>query len=291
MHDSDTTSIRTLLISDVHLGCKHAQTEAFLSFLRSYRPKQIYLVGDFIDGWKCNRGWHWTDECDQILDHLAKLIREGTEVFYVPGNHDSFLRNSSYQSWLPEAFANVRIADEFVYETVGGWRFLVTHGDLFDWFETRAQWISKGTSWLYDAILSINRWLTSQRGDDAANPYAACAAIKHRVKSGVRFISRFEDAITRHAHSRRCEGVICGHIHTPDIVRDGSTLYCNTGDWVENCTGLVEQHDGTICLVSKYKPSQSLALGTHQRRAVPVRTAELMPVSESTQPMAQPVVG
>jgi hypothetical protein len=27
-------------------------------------------------------------------------------------------------------------------------------------------------------------------------------------------------------------------------------LYCNTGDWVESCTALVEHEDGTLALLS-----------------------------------------
>jgi UDP-2,3-diacylglucosamine pyrophosphatase LpxH len=30
----------------------------------------------------------------------------------------------------------------------------------------------------------------------------------------------------------------------------GGVLYCNTGDWVESCTALVEQHDGRLELLS-----------------------------------------
>jgi len=226
----------------------------------------VYLVGDFIDAWKCNRGWHWSAECDEIVAHLEGLIRGGTEIFYVPGNHDSFLRNASFLRLVPQVFSQIKIADEFVFETRGGWRFLVTHGDLFDWFETQAQWISKATAGIYDAILSLNRLWNRHLGRHDANPYGACAVIKDRVKRGVRFISKFEATIMQHAHRRQCEGVICGHIHTPDIIHRGGLLYCNTGDWVENCTGLVEHHDGTIRLESTYSASKTLVLETHSRR-------------------------
>ena len=56
--------------------------------------------------------------------------------------------------------------------------------------------------------------------------------------------SSFEVAVVREAHSRNCEGVICGHIHTPDDRMIDGIHYLNDGDWVESCTALVEHHDG-----------------------------------------------
>lgn len=38
--------------------------------------------------------------------------------------------------------------------------------------------------------------------------------------------------------------VVCGHIRTAELRYIGDTLYCNTGDWVESCTAMVESHDG-----------------------------------------------
>lgn len=266
MTSKPAVSVRTLLISDLHLGCRHAQVEACLKFLRSYRPDQIYLVGDIIDGWKANRDWHWSSQCDEILTYFEQLIAEGTSIFYLPGNHDAFLRHKSASKLLPQALSNVQIADEFVFESLSGWRFLVTHGDLFDTVEQQAQWLSKAFAGLYDAILSGNRWISRRLFGTGRNPYAACALLKGRVKRAIKFISHFEDSIVAHARQRNCEGVICGHIHTPDLVHRADRLYCNTGDWVENCTGLVEHHDGRFCLESAYQSSRALLLPDHPRR-------------------------
>ena len=260
MDNANPTDIRTLLVSDVHLGCKHSRASEFLCFLKQYRPETVYLVGDFIDAWKINSGWHWSDECDQIVEHMIGLGRQGTRIFLIPGNHDSFLRNPAFQAMLPGDLPHVQIADEFVFETLRGWKLLVTHGDLFDVFETRAQWISKLSTLFYDTCLSINRTICNAFFAETRNPYGGCAILKQRVKRGVRFVSGFESKIADHAKLRDCEGVVCGHIHTPNIINDSSMLYCNTGDWVENCTGLVEYVDGRIHLVSRYGKDQHLDL-------------------------------
>lgn len=253
-------SVRTMLVSDVHLGCKHARSGEFLHFLKSYQPQRLYLVGDFVDAWKMQYGWHWTSDCDAVINHLVDLVRQGTQIFYTPGNHDSFLRESSLRMMLPKGFPEVQVANEFVYETLHGWRFLVTHGDMFDFFETRAQWASKSSSFFYDSCLSLNRWVQQRFLGAGCNPYGACAVLKGRVKRGVKFISRFETKLMRYAASNDCDGVVCGHVHTPMIKCSKATLYFNTGDWVENCTGMVEHHDGDIQLVSRYRENQTMHL-------------------------------
>lgn len=253
-------SVRTMLISDVHLGNKHAQAKEFLQFLVGFAPETVYIVGDFIDGWKINSGWHWCESCDAIIDHLIALAESQTKIFYMPGNHDSFLRNPAFRSILPGKLPEFEVANEFVFESLSGYRFLVTHGDRFDFFETRVQWVSKAAGRIYGNCLSLNGYLHRLLPRRHGNPYGFCAHLKDRVKRGVRFISNFENQIMRHAQVRACHGVICGHIHTPDIVHSSSKLYCNTGDWMENCTGLVEHHDGNIELVSRYSSNRNLCL-------------------------------
>ncbi|TWU44165.1 UDP-2,3-diacylglucosamine hydrolase [Novipirellula aureliae] len=254
------------MVSDVHLGCKHSQASEFLAFLQRFSPEAVYLVGDFIDAWKFNTAWHWSAECNEVIAHLMSWSRQGTQLFYVPGNHDAFLRNPLFRSGLMSENQGLRIANEFVFVTSQGWRFLVTHGDLFDCVESNAQWASKGSSAFYDGCLSLNRrlhrWRCSKRGESEhpTNPYGVCALLKDRVKRCIKFVSNYESKIMAHARTSHCDGVICGHIHTPDIIASDSMWYCNTGDWVENCTGLVERHDGQIRLVQRYAEDRVLDL-------------------------------
>jgi UDP-2,3-diacylglucosamine pyrophosphatase LpxH len=147
---------------------------------------------------------------------------------------------------------NVRVQDEFVFRALDGRRFLVTHGDKFDLIEMRYQWLSLATSFIYEPLLSFNWWTSRAFRREHSSPYAMCAVIKDKVKTAVRFISRFEGDLFLLARQRGCDGVICGHIHTPNVVRMGDMFYLNTGDWVENCTALVEYHNGTIQLESYF---------------------------------------
>jgi len=258
--------VRSLFVSDVHLGFRFAQPEHFLAMLESIVPEQLYIVGDFFDGWKLSSSWRWSPIYTQIVNRLLTLAREGTEIFYTPGNHDAFLRCTELQSIVASMGINIQVQDEFVFHARDGRKYLVIHGDLFDAVEMRYQWLSMAITYVYEPLLALNWWTTRFRGHAHKSPYAMCAAIKDKVKMAVRFMSHFERDLFRHARQRGCEGVICGHIHTPNVIEYGNLMYLNTGDWVENCTALIEEHDGSIHLESHF-PSVP-------RRVVPAKWKE-----------------
>ena len=47
---------------------------------------------------------------------------------------------------------------------------------------------------------------------------------------------------------RRVDGVICGHIHRVALHEIDGVLYGNDGDWVENCSAIVERNNGALQL-------------------------------------------
>ncbi|WP_197529010.1 UDP-2,3-diacylglucosamine diphosphatase [Aeoliella mucimassa] len=231
--------IRSLFISDVHLGSKHTQAKALLKLLNHYEPEQLYIVGDFIDGWKLKRRWRWNPTYDRIFHRLMDLRRCGTKIRYAPGNHDEFLRN-----FLAD-YGLIELEQEFVHEAADGRRYLVTHGDKFDKVEQSMPWLSLIGTYAYDVLLSTNYWLNWARGKKH-NRYAFCNLIKRNIKGLVKHISDFESQLMEAAAEQDCFGIICGHIHSPRIMHLDNLAYLNTGDWVENCTALVEFEDGSF---------------------------------------------
>ncbi|MEO0531735.1 MAG: UDP-2,3-diacylglucosamine diphosphatase [Planctomycetota bacterium] len=234
--------VRTLFVSDIHLGCRHSQAGAFLELLERIEPEKLYLVGDFIDGWKLRNRWRWLPAYDQVLRRLLELKRNGTQLFYTPGNHDEFLRG------FIANFGVVDVQDRFVHEAADGRRFVVTHGDQFDKVEQGKPWLSLIASYAYDVLLTAN-WLGNRLRGKKHNPYAFCAAIKSNVKRLVTHVSDFEGQLQNSARESQCDGIICGHIHVPRIARMGDITYLNTGDWVENCSALIENQDGSFDLI------------------------------------------
>lgn len=246
-HDPD--DVRTVFVSDVHLGCRHAQAEQLVSFLAAHRPERLYIVGDFVDGWRLRRKWRWSPAEGEVIDAVVDLAERGADVLYTPGNHDEFLRTETYLHRVLRYFDFLVVRDEFLHETADGRRFLVTHGDRYDRFETGASWVSKSAAWAYDGLLTANRFVSGMLGRRGAARYAVSAAVKKFVKTGVRFLSDFENRLLARAAELDCDGAICGHVHTPTLTdRDGLT-YVNTGDWVEHCSALVEYHDGSLAVL------------------------------------------
>jgi UDP-2,3-diacylglucosamine pyrophosphatase LpxH len=235
--------VRSLFVSDVHLGCRHAHVQEFLRFVRRQNPESLYIVGDFVDWWKLRKSHAWQQAFNDILARLYELSEQGTRIFYTPGNHDAFLRQYSWN------FSFVKVADEFVVKLSDGRKFLVTHGDRFDRVECAAAWVSMLASVAYDGLLSLNRLVSWYRRTPRSGACAFSSAVKRTVKQAVRYISDFERRLAEHARRRDCSGVICGHIHTPAFAEIHGVQYCNTGDWVENCTAFVEYDDGVLELI------------------------------------------
>ncbi|MBS0265949.1 MAG: UDP-2,3-diacylglucosamine diphosphatase [Planctomycetes bacterium] len=246
---SQERRVRTIIVSDIHLGCRFSQAEHFLTFLKSVRPEQIYVLGDFLDGWKLKSRWHWTPVYTEIIDRLFELAEGGTELYYTPGNHDEFLRIPEIQRMLEKCQLPFRVQEEFVYETQGGQRFVMLHGDRFDIVEQNFQWVSVLMTYLYAPLLLLNSWLSRKTRRNGSR-YAMCAFLKNQAKSAVRFFSHFEDKLRRYSELHHCDGIICGHIHTPGVKKSAGRTLINTGDWVENCTALVERQNGELVLES-----------------------------------------
>lgn len=246
--------VRTLFISDVHLGCRYARVEPLLDLLQRHEPEFVYIVGDFIDGWRLRKRWHWEPIYNAILSRLFDLSEAGATIRYAPGNHDDFLRE------LPFDFGFVEIADQFIHNCPRGRRFLVTHGDKFDQIETKAKWLSVLGSFAYDSLCWLNQRINDWRRRFKLRGLPLAAMVKKRVKAAVTFVSDFEANLVNHARQLDCQGVVCGHIHTPAMTQQGDVTYCNTGDWIENATALLEYDDGRLEIVDMQHVETATAL-------------------------------
>jgi UDP-2,3-diacylglucosamine pyrophosphatase LpxH len=236
--------VRALFISDVHLGCGFSRNQDLFDFLGRFEPDRLYLVGDIIDGWKLKRNFAWNDTASFVVRRVLGMLKRGTRVYYVTGNHDEFLREFS-----PHTFGHMELADQFIHETATGHRLLVIHGDVFDHLTKHAAWVYRLGDRAYTAALHLNKWMTILRRWVGKPYWSFSSLLKSRVKSAVNFINDFEQFVARYTLQQGCTGVVCGHIHVPAIRRLGGIDYYNCGDWVEHCTALVEHLDGRIELV------------------------------------------
>lgn len=235
---------RTVWISDVHLGTRACKAEYLLDFLEHTECEQLYLVGDMIDFWNLKSGWYWPASHNRVLQKIMEKAARGTEVIYVPGNHDELFRD-----YAGSVFGGVRVASEAVHRNADGRRFLVIHGDEFDTIVKHSKWLAMLGSGIYDFLLYANRWVNLIRRQFGFRYWSLAAYLKLKVKNAVNYIGNFEQVLAHEARRHRVHGVICGHIHKAAIETVGGVLYCNDGDWVESCTALVEHPDGALAVL------------------------------------------
>ena len=238
---------RTIFISDVHLGTKHCKADYLCEFLKYNNCERLYLIGDIIDGWKLHKRIYWPQSHSNVIRRVLTKAKRKTRIYYIIGNHDEVLRKwiSNYQL----KFGKIRIRNEYVHEGADGKQYLITHGDQFDGVTRLAPWIAWTGDHAYHVVLNINTWYNRIRKWMGLKYWSMSKFLKHNVKKAVDFVFEFEKNLAKYCKAKGYDGVICGHIHTPEIKKINGITYMNDGDWVESCTALVEHHDGRFELV------------------------------------------
>ena len=229
----------TVIVSDLHLGSKAARRDYILDFLDKISTETLILNGDIIDGWSLQRGSKWTKKDTKIIRKILKISETDTEVIWLRGNHDEFLKD-----FLPFDLGNIKIVEDYIHQ-YGSIRYYIFHGDVLDIFITKVKWLAYIGSIGYDIALWINRWYNRWRAWRKLPYYSISKDIKNGIKKATNFINDFEINAVRLAKGKGCQVAICGHIHQPSL-KEG---YMNSGDWCENCTALVETKDGKWKLI------------------------------------------
>jgi UDP-2,3-diacylglucosamine pyrophosphatase LpxH len=241
-------NVRAIWISDVHLGTKHAQVRPLLDFLRDHESAYIYIVGDFIDGWMLRRNWHWEDSYNVLIQKLLRKQRKKTRVIYITGNHDEFL-----EEFRGFGFGSVKLMERTTHTTADGRRILVIHGHQFDGLTHFNRLLDRVGTVAYNRILDLNLILNRIRRRLGFGYWSFASYVKYAAKRAVKHVSDYENALIQDARKNRMDGVICGHIHQPEIRDVDGLTYMNCGDWVENCTALVEDLEGKFHLIKMHE--------------------------------------
>lgn len=232
--------VRSIFISDVHLGTRACQAERLLGFLRAYSAEHLYLVGDILDFWAMKREVRWTGAQNTVVQKILRRARHGERVIFIPGNHDELLREH-----IGIRFGGIRLEREWVHTAADGKRYLLLHGDEFDQATRHHRWLAVLGDIGYTWLVRLNTWLSWCRRRLGVTGYWSLAGYaKRKVKAAVSFIGDFEALAARAARDRGLDGVVCGHIHVASIRQIEGVSYINCGDWVDSCSAIVEHHDG-----------------------------------------------
>lgn len=242
-HVSPPRHYRTVVVSDVHLGTPDARPERLLEFLGSIRCETLVLNGDLLDVLQMQRRrWRWSPAKSELFRELGRLVEAGTQVAYVPGNHDDCFR-----AFVGQTLAGVSLHRELRFTLADGRRVLVLHGDEFDQEiapSLPARWLGDLG---YECLLRLDRLGRRLGGRDRHG--ALVRAIKTRISGAMAHVARFETAALAHARREGVDVIVCGHIHHANLVECDGITYANSGDWVEGCSALVEHADGSLDVI------------------------------------------
>ncbi|MFA6199275.1 MAG: UDP-2,3-diacylglucosamine diphosphatase [Bacteroidales bacterium] len=239
----EKTKCRTIFVSDIHLGTVESKATKLLEALKQYDFDELYLVGDIIDGWKIKRGWYWHDSHTKLIKKFLKYAKT-KKVTYIAGNHDEFIRDFIEEHNIN--ISGIEIADEVIYHSISGKKYLITHGDKYDIIIKYHKFIAILGDIGYELLLKINHYYNDFRRHHGFGYWSLSKFIKNKVKAAVSFITEFEDVVMLECVKQNVDGVICGHIHYPSEKTVNGIHYMNTGDWVETCSMIIEHLDGTF---------------------------------------------
>jgi len=238
--------VRSIFLSDVHLGTRACQAERLLEFLRAHESEHLFLVGDIIDFWAMkSRGIYWPAAQNTVVQKILRKARHDGHVVFIPGNHDEAAREHTGVS-----FGNIQVEQEYVHTAADGQRYLLIHGDELDGVTRYHRWLAILGDQAYSVLVRLNgvfSWVRRRLG--LPGYWSLSGYAKHKVKRAVNFIHDFERSVVRYVKDRGVDGVICGHIHSAVLRQSDGLTYVNCGDWVDSCTAVLEHIDGRLELV------------------------------------------
>ena len=202
----------------------------------------MVLNGDIIDMWQFSKKY-WPKSHMKIVKHIMHWINKKVKIYYVTGNHDEMLRKFSGFK-----LGSLQIVDKVILPLNNGETVWFFHGDVFDVTMQHSKWLAKLGATGYDILIHINRVANFiSEYIFKKGKLSLSKKIKNSVKSAVKYINNFENTAADIGISNHYDYVICGHIHQPEMRKitnqQGSIMYLNSGDWIENLTAL-EYNDG-----------------------------------------------
>jgi len=239
--------IKTLFISDVHLGTSKCQADKLLQVLKDYEYEKLVIVGDFIDLTSLKRKFYWKSDHSTVIQKILRSSRKGVEVVYILGNHDFYLRGLIEEENI--SIGDILLCDEHYHTTVSGEKIYICHGDQFDGFIRLHPFLYVLGDWAYEMSFKINTWYNKFRRFFGLQYWSLSQYLKLKVKNAIAFINDFKILSMKKLDEVGCDSIMIGHIHTPAIEKIDNKNYYNTGDFCETCSFLYEDLSGKINLV------------------------------------------
>ena len=233
--------VKSLFISDIHLGNPNCQADKLLEVFKEYEYDNLFIIGDFIDMTYLKRKYHWNPDYSTVIQKVLRLARKGVKVTYIIGNHDFYIRSIIDEHNI--YFGDILICNEAIYETLNGEKIYITHGDCFDGFIRMNPFIYWLGDQAYEFSVLINKIYNNFRRIFKMEYWSLSAYLKTKVKNVVKFLSEYKKMSEEKVKEMNCDSIMIGHTHTPEII---NSVYYNTGDFCESCSYIIENMDGTM---------------------------------------------
>lgn len=236
--------VKSLFISDIHLGNPNCQADKLLKVFKDYEFENLFIIGDFIDMTYMKRKFYWNQDHSTVIQKVLRLSRKKVKVVYILGNHDYFIRSVIEEENI--FFGEILITNDYIYETLNGEKIYLVHGDCFDGFVRIAPWLYWLGDVSYELSIKINKIYNWFRRLFKLEYWSFSAYMKKKVKNAVSFLSEYKKISQKTIEEKGCDSIMIGHTHNPEIVEG---QYYNTGDWVESYSYIIEDVDGKIKLL------------------------------------------
>lgn len=235
--------IKSLFISDLHLGNPNSQANKVLEIFKGYEFENLFIIGDFIDMTRMKRKPYWHKDHSTVIQKILRLSRKGVNVFYIVGNHDAYVRYLIEDGSIN--LGDIIICDEYIYESLNGEKIYITHGDQFDGFILIHPFIYWLGDSAYEAAIKVNKIYNFFRKLFRYDYWSLSQYLKTKVKNVIQFIAEYEKWAEVKIKEKGCDSILMGHTHSAKIIKGE---YYNTGDFVESCSYIIEEMDGNFSL-------------------------------------------
>ena len=224
-------SMRTLILSDLHLGSRHCSALLVNQVLDKEPFDRLILNGDTIHSVNLRKlgNDQWA-----LLERFRE-IGKSRELILIRGNHDHDLDyvpgtvadRMSTANILP-GLLGVPMVENYQLQ-VNGHKYLVMHGDRFD-PTMKYPLVTEVAYFCYQLTTKINKKLAKW--------------LKKKSKKWGGLLDIVRRNSIAHAQKENWPGIITGHTHFADDLHMNEIHYVNSGSWTETpCSYLLADKD------------------------------------------------
>lgn len=246
---------KSLFVSDLHIGLEKSNAKEFLSFFKNNEFDNIFLVGDIFDIWKLESKWYWESSYNYFILNMLEVARQGASVYFAYGNHEDIFDSLISRTGKDCIdLKGILVKREFIYKTRTkkgkDQKILIVHGDRYDSLNRITKYLRR---WVFLTEFKVIRYLLGLANETIHEIEKKMLKWENKKKT-------FKGKLERQAKLKKCNAIVCGHIHTPEIHRIGSVLYMNCGDYLDKETCIVEDYEGNFSLLDKGKVVKSVQM-------------------------------